>query len=333
MKKIIYIVISILLVMNLFGCNRQKNSEQNNEKANEETQDEAKLDKKEAQKILNDYMISLILKDENKTKLLYSSNLKKNMQNYKTSAEPHVSGYKIENIEQKENKFEVKAIIFSIESNKPYFNADESKYTIIKENDSYVIDKIENSKYIEVLQQEKILFMKEEGDTKGIELIKTDEIPAFAVPQGATPDIKLNIGRDNFGVIALDPEMKKLAITTVGNFPALLVLDIKEKKAKPIDVFTDSSIRAVAFSPDGVYAAVELKNNKNISYLYFYNIQEVKRVQTNINDVINVDKYSIDTYYWISDSEIVLSIAPIADSKKYQGAYKLDLKNMSLAKL
>lgn len=338
MRKLISVLLAVAMIFALSSCSQRKTQpkEQDNEKQSEkEKNKEDKPDKKEGEKVLHGYARALILRD-NKVNIHYSENMKRNTKDLTPSADPHPNGYSLDTIEEKEGSLEGKLKIFSVYSGEPYFSSDESKVTIVKEKDVYVIDKIEKSKSTEVNENDKVLFIKKEGDVKGKEVIKIDDIPRFATPQGASPDQKFVIGREKFGPIALDPEEKKLAVTTMGENPALMIVDIEKKQVKPLDLFFEGNARSIAWSQDGKFIALEMSNREGSKYIYIYDTEKEKRIDDPMKDVIKPDKYSVNNIHWISETELVFNVSGVSkltpDEEKKAGSYKFDVKNVNLTK-
>lgn len=339
MKKFMYIFLSILLVLNISSCSKRKAappSGMENEKGTEEKKDEDKPDKNEGKKLLDQYLRALVLRDTGKMSSFYSESLKQQTVNFSSQPDPHPNGFILDTVNEKEGKLEAKAKLLSVYTGQPYFSSDENAYTIIKEKGSYVIDKIEGGKGTEIVEKDGALFMKEGGDVKGKEIVKLNELPGYMTPQGAAPDQKYSVGRDRFGPIAGDGEGKKIAMTTIGTYPSLMVMDIKEKKVKPLDLFFNLTVLSMSWSQDGSYIAVEVSNSKGLKSLFVYDAEKGKRIDDPVENIANPEKYSINTPYWISDSELVFNVTAAAgltaDEQKAAGSYKMDAKNLSLTK-
>lgn len=338
MKRFIYIIVSIGILLGTVSCTQRKAKPQKEEgsEKQEESEKEEKIDKKEGERLLNDYMVALLLRDYNRVKLFYSENLRQHTADFSPEAEPHPNGYKVDKLEEKEGKLEGKAKMSLVSTGTPYCSIDEVKYTISRERDSYVIEKIEKSESTEGYEKEKTLFLRQGGDIKGKEIIKIDELPQYAIPQGGSPDQKFPISRDGFGPIALDGESKKLCISTQGKNPAILILDIEKKQAKPIDLYFGGSIQSISWSQDGTYIAVEQMTSSGLKILSIYDTQKEKKIDDPLKEVLKPERFNINTPYWTSDNELVFNAAGRTqlsnEEKKKAGSYKFDVKNMSLSK-
>jgi WD40 repeat protein len=277
----------------------------------------------------------LILRDSN-ISIYYSQGLRKSIVNPAPMKEPHPNGYKIGPMEEKGGKLEGSATLFMVYTGRPYFSADESKFEILKEKGSYAIDKIEKSKSMEISEKEKALVMREEGDVKGKEIVKLDELPEFAAPQGASPDKKFTIGRDAFGPIAMDPESKKLALSTTGTNPTLLLMDVEKKQITPLDLYFDNQVQSVSWSQDGKYLSVEMSGRSGTGFLYIYDAEKESLVDDPMKDALKASKFTISNAYWISGSELVFNASGIgklgSGDEKKAGSYKFDVKNLNLSK-
>lgn len=338
MKKHISIVLSLFIIIGLTSCSQRKAQPKEEKGQKQEQQDSEngeKPDKKEGERLLNEYARALVLRDS-KVKMFYSEGLKQSTGSLTPSPNPHPNGYKVGSVGEKEGKLEARLTIFSVYTGEPYFASDESGVTIIKEKGSYVIDKIEKSKSTEVNEKDKTLFMKEDGDIKGKDIVKLDELPRFATPQGASPDQKFNIGRDKFGPVAMDPDSKKLAVTVMGENSALMIMDIEKKHADPVDLFFDGTPDSIAWSQDGKFMAVEMSNKDESKFVYVYDVEKAKRVDDPMKEALRRDKYTISNPYWISENELVFNVSGISqlspDDQKKTGSYKFDVKNVSLTK-
>lgn len=335
MKKLIFIFLSLFIVLNAVSCN--KSQVQPQDKLVQEKSDESgdeKLDKEQGKKILNEYLRCLILRDNDKINTYYSEKLKQEAGNFAPKPDPHPNGFKVDSVEEKEGKLQGKATLLSVYTGQPYFSSDENIYTIIKEKSGYVIDKIEQSKSTEIVEKDKLLFLKEGGDVKGKEIIKIDDFNGYMVPQGATPDRKYTIGRDGFGPIAGDAKGKKLAISTLGTYPVIMTLEIEGKKLNPIDLFFKNTVQSLSWSHDGTYIMAEVSNPEGSRSIYIYDAEKGKRLDDSMKDIMKPDKYTINTPYWISDNELVFNVSGMPnlspDEEKMIGSYKFDAKNISL---
>jgi len=311
----------------------QKKEEQKQEK--EEDEDQQKLDKKEGENLLHNYARSLILRD-NKVNIYYSENMKQHTTNTTPMSNPHPNGYTIDNLEDKEGKLEGKLKMFMVYTGEPYYCADETKVSVIKENGVYLIDKLEKSKTTEVSEKDKTLYIREDGDVKGKEIIKIDELPRFGTPQGDSPDKKFNIGQEKFGPIALDPENKNLAISTTGQYPAVMILDTKKKQVKPLDLYFEGNVSSIAWSQDGKFLSVEMSSKEGSKFIRVYDIEKEKLIDDPMKESLKPEKFTINNPYWISEKELVFNVSGVSiltsDEQKKTGSYKFDVKNVSLTK-
>lgn len=343
MKRIFNLILSFIITASLLSCGRisqpPKGSESGSSSSGgsqSESKSEEKLDKKEGQNTVEGYLTALVLRDDKEVKNFYSTKLKQQVVSIAPVQEPHPNGYKMDTMEDKEGKLEGKATVYSISTGTPYFASDESTITVVKEKGSYVIDKIEKSKSTEVIEKDKSLFMKKEGEIKGKEIIKLDDLPKFGSPQGGTPGQKFTVGHDAFGPIALDGESKKLAVTTLGTYPSLMVVDIEGKKASVLDLFFEGTPRALSWSGDGKFLSVMMAGANGSSFINIYEAEKEKKVDDPMKDAFDRSKYSINTPYWNGENMLLFNVSAIGslteDEKKQIGAYKFDPKNISLTK-
>lgn len=337
MKRLTFIILSLMLLLCLISCGEKKTAPPQGGSSGDNQKKEDKLDVKEGEKLLGKYMKALITKDASSLKLFYSANLKQNSGNFSFADNPHPNGFKMDKLDEKSGKLEGKVTIFSSTTGQPYFSSDESRFTVIKEKGTYVIDKIEHSKFMEISEKDKTLFMNEDGDTKGKEILKIDDMLKYTTPQGGAPGQKYSIGREGFGPIAGDTQGKKLAISTKGQYPTILIMGINEKKLQPLDLFLDESVQSMAWSQDGKYLAVEMSNPSGSRYLYVYDVEKSSKIDDPMKNILSPDKFSIDTPYWISDNELLFNVSGLSqlspEEQKSTGSYKFDVKNTSLTKL
>ncbi|KPU42837.1 hypothetical protein OXPF_36010 [Oxobacter pfennigii] len=335
MKKFLHIIISFLLILCLISCTQRKAQPKDEDNAAQKTEEkEDKPDKKEGEILLHNYARALILKDE-KIVQFYTDGMKQSRANFSPSSNPHPNGYIIDSVEEKEGKLEGKMVITVVYTGQPYFSSDESKVTIVKEKGMYLIDKIEKSKTVELIEKGNILHLIEEGAIKGTEILRIDELPRFAVPQGASPDHKYNIGNEKFGPVALDAKMKMAAVSTVGEYPALLIVDIEKKQVKPIDIYFEGNVETISWSQDGKYLASENSNKDGRRFLNIYDVEKEKMVDDPMKDAFKSQIFSVNNPYWISGSDLIFNIEGTnlsLDEQKKAGAYKFDVKNVSLTK-
>lgn len=343
MKKLICILISLLISFNVLSCSQrqaqpQQGQDQDKQGQGQENKDKEKQDKpdkKEGEKILNNYAKALVLRD-NKINIYYSENMKQHTANYTPMSNPHPNGYTVDKVEEKEGRLEGTLKMFMVYTGEPYYSSDESKITVVKEKGMYLIDKIEKSKITEVSEKDKSLYIREDGDVKGKEIIKIDDLPRFATPQGSSPDKKFNIGRDKFGPVALDPEDKTLALSTTGQHPAIMILEMKKKQVKPLDLYFEGNVISIAWSQDGKFLAVELSGKENSRFIRVYDIEKEKLIDDPIKESLKPERFSINNPYWISEKELVFNVSGVSTltpgEQKKAGAYKLDVKNVNLTK-
>jgi hypothetical protein len=189
---------------------------------------------------------------------------------------------------------------------------------------------------MEISEKENSLYMKEDVDVKGKEILKIDEVPQYATPQGGAPGQKFTIGRDGFGPIAGDIEGKKLAVSTTGKYPAVLIMDIKEKQLKPVDIYLEDTIYSMAWSQDGKHIAVEMSNPSGARYINVYEAEKGSKIDDPMRNMLKPDKFSVNTPYWISENELVFNVKAVGNlspaDQKNTGSYKLDIKNTSLTR-
>jgi hypothetical protein len=327
-------------MLGISACTKRKSQPPEGDKKQEQgdksDDKKEKMDTKQGQNVAEDYMRALILRDENKIKNLYSASMKQRTTSLTPAQNPHPNGYMVDTFEEKEGVLSGKARIFSVTTGEPYFSADESTITIIKEKGMYVIDKVEKSKSLEITEKDRVLWTKEDGDIKGKETLKLDEVPRYGTPQGTSPDQKFPIGRDKFGPIAMDAEGKMLAVTTVGTNPAILLVDIEKKKATPLDIFFNGSAQSIVWSQDAKFLAVEMSNPQGARFLNVYDVEKEKKVDDPMKDALKSSKYSINTPYWSSKNELIFNVSGASqltpDEQKQTGSYKFDVKNMNLTK-
>jgi len=338
MKRLLIMFLCLLLTVSFVSCSgrRAQSGKEEEEKAQQGKKDkEEKLEKGEGKELVDSYIRSLIVRDQN-IDSFYSEGMLKASQNYTPLANPHPNGYKIGALEEKEGKLEGTVQLFSVFTGKPYFSSDESKITVIKEKGSYVIDKIEKKKTTEVNEKDNALILREDGDVQGKEIIKIDELPGFGTPQGARPDQKFTIGRDGFGPVALDPEGKNLALSTRGTYPAVIVLDIEKKQAKPLDLYFEENIQSICWSQDGKYLAVEMANSDGTRFIYIYDSEKGEKIDDPMKDALPQEKFTIDNPFWTSESEIIFNVSGVSnlspEEQKRTGSYKFDVKNVTLTK-
>jgi hypothetical protein len=339
MKRVLCVILSLIILFGISGCAGRKTEppqQSGGSSGSQEQGSKEKLDKNEGKRVAEGYMQALILRDENKIKSFYSTNLRQQSGTFSPTENPHPNGYMVESFDDKDGKLEGKARIFSIITGSPYFSSDESTITIVKEKGTYVIDKIEKSKSVEVTEKDKTLTMKEGGDVKGKEIVKLDELTQFAVPQGSTPNQKLPVGRDKFGPIALDTEGKKLAFAAIGTNPTLMIADIEGKKASPLDLYTEGSVLSIAWSQDGKTLVVEMSGRGGGRFLNIYDVEKGKKINDPMKAAFSSDIYNISMPYWIADNELVFNVSGVSrlnpDQQKQTGSYKFDVKNLSLTK-
>lgn len=287
--------------------------------------------------MIEGYLTALVLRDQEGAKNFYSTKLKGSIVNIEPAKEPHPNGYRMDAMEDSEGKIEGKVTVYSVSTGSPYFASDENTVTVVKEKGSYVIDGIEKSKSTEVIEKDRSLFMKKEGEISGKEIIKLDDLPKFGSPQGGTAGQRFAVGHDGFGPIALDGEGKKLALASYGTYPSLIVVDIEGKKATVLDLFFEGTPLALNWSGDGKFLSLLMSGANGNGFINIYDAEGDKKIDDPVKDTFDSGKYSINTPYWDDENRLLFNVSGTAgapgEGKKQDGAYRLDPEKLSLTKL
>lgn len=232
-KKMLIFVITFLMLITSSGCPSGNDGEDKGGSSNNKVQVK-QMDKKSVRAFMDNYMRRVVEGDKGAIKSFYSKELSGKVSSRLYSMDkdnPIVVGYKLEDGEEKEDKMEVKAHIFSEYVGKPYFSDDTFSYTLINEDQNIVIDKIKKELSTEIYEGNKFLYKREGEALKGTPIISIKDLPYYVVIGGDDSlEQKVSVPREDFGPCAVSPEGDNIIITTTGKDKGTLIALVKQKE-------------------------------------------------------------------------------------------------------
>lgn len=225
---------------------------------------------------------------------------KKGSLKLKGTSNPHFTGYNIKKSSvQANNRFLYEVNLQSAYYGQPY--ADNSTEGIVVQfnGGQYLVAGAELINRITVLNLNKTLKLKSTDKTE--QLLKITQLPNEFSPQGASTETRFGFGKDDFGILAISSDNKKVAFGTRGIHSGLGWLDItntRQSKLNLLDLLFESNINVLVFSVDGHYLAVEYNGPTGNKGVRVYDTERNKLMDFGINNSFPPDKYSLSLKYW-----------------------------------
>lgn len=99
---------------------------------------------------------------------------------------------------------------------------------------------------------------------------------------------------------------------------------------KPIDLYFNTRINSITFSPDGKMTAVEYIPASGLSRIKLYKGEEGEPVETDIDKHFRQDRFSISKIYFVSEDKLMFTVQPIAtatpEEQTLRGDWTYDIK-------
>lgn len=99
---------------------------------------------------------------------------------------------------------------------------------------------------------------------------------------------------------------------------------------KPIDIYFNTKINSIIFSPDGKMMAFEFVPASGLSRVKLYKGEEGEPVETDIDKHFREDRFSITKIYFVSEDKLMFTVEPIAaatpEEQTLRGDWTYDIK-------
>lgn len=162
-------------------------------------------------------------------------------------------------------------------------------------------------------QKEKTLYWRGPGGSLQ-RLIRLRDLPESFTPQGATPDIRFGVSADHFTALALAPEGRRVAFTTMGTHGFLAVVDAPAGSRTgghllPLDLGFETGYERLYWSPDGRYLAVLTSPPSGALGTCVYDVQAGTRLDSGWSELkrlLPMEDYSLEPLRW--DSPVALRL-------------------------
>jgi hypothetical protein len=99
---------------------------------------------------------------------------------------------------------------------------------------------------------------------------------------------------------------------------------------KPIDLYFNTKINSIIFSPEGKMMAVEFVPTSGLSRVKLYKGEEGEPVEADIDKHFREDRFSITKIYFVSEDKLMFTVEPIAtatpEEQTLRGDWTYDIK-------
>lgn len=225
MKKLLVLMLSFMMLLST-GC---PGGEEEPKSDDNKTQVK-KIDKNAAKEFMDNYMRYMLSGNTVALKSFYSSEIKEKTNSTPEIKNPSPVGFKLEGGENKEEKMEFTAHIYSASTDSPYYSDDTYKYTIKINDGKMLIDKIQKDKSTEIYTKGSVLYKREGDKVQGEVVLTLDDLPLFSAPRRASEG-KYRVPRDTFGPCAITPDGKGLIISSSGEGNSFIaIVKMKEEE-------------------------------------------------------------------------------------------------------
>lgn len=317
MKKIFFYSLIIISLLTLFGCSSQKI----NNDSNKDT-----FEVKTVTNLVTNYMNYLSREDYENCKRLYTKKLLKDVKPMDKS-DLKIKGYKITEMNQVGNYGVFKIRVCRMNLNKAQSSLDEYSIKVIKEEEEYKIDEVQNEVKNESYSLINQIRIKSKNNVSNNLLIDDYGLPQYAFSKDDKADVeKVLVPKGNYGVMNFDYEGNSIAITLNNKNSFLGIVNIDESvavqggndnsgnggaqssggssdinaKEKPvgkdittIDLIKDAKIDYMIFSPSEKFIMAEYtKLNRGKCIRVYYN-DSGNMIPYKFEDKYSLDKFDI----------------------------------------
>lgn len=358
MKRLVFIVLAIFIIVFPSCSSKSKNEE----KKNENKEQVMKIDQKQASTFIDNYLRYVLKGDYSNLSGYYSEKLTSSIHEVKPQSNPRPVAFKISEGEFEKDKAEFKVTIFNAYDNKPYFSVDFFKYGIIMENDKMLIDSIDKENSIEIYEQDKSLFKRDKYSGKSEKIFTLKDLPPFVYSKQTVREQKYQVPKQMFGPCAVSEDGKSILVSSIGTDSYLGYIKITETKEafkvaqgeeekkqdsgkaqgeeeqtkeeesketkttftiKDIDFYFNSTITSIIFSPNGQNLVVEVKDKNGMSYLNLYSVSGEK-LDLKLERRFPKDRFSLTKPYFVSENEVVFTVIPSKNATDEESKLKGD---------
>lgn len=235
--------------------------------------------------------------------------------------EPHLTGYRIEGVDTEKQQVTVRWQ--EADTERSYSRVFLSRLQLKKEGGQWLVDSSEDlTPDWQVTARDDSLLLQQKG-SQARPLLTLGQLPNVATPLGAEPGTEFGVGREGFGPLALRPDGKELAFSTRGlhALMALLPLDSSAAEIKPLDLYFEGGVAALAWSPEGKYLAASLDTPAGTRRLVIYEPAVKKVLKTPFEEQFNWTSYDLNILYWLpAGPELYFRVTAAQGTVPQQGA-------------
>ncbi len=259
----------------------------------------------EAVSVIEDYLFALIRRDDRAARALLTEAGKRD--HISTTSNPHPNGFRVLEGEFKDEVYEVEAVIDDIYTGNPFYSATSYQIGVAKEGDRVLISRITRKDQVTLMAKGSALTLSsEKGEQKLFELT---DVPKEMTPQGAEVTTLFGVGRTSFGPVALSPDRKLAAFSTVGTHGMVGVYDLVARKVVPVDLYYGATVSSLAWSISGERLAIEVNTPAGVTNIFVYD-RALKRAETKIRATAPLPQYSTNTPAFVGE-KLAYNLVPV----------------------
>lgn len=353
MKRFLSYLMLTLLVFPLIGC-----------RGNGESVKANIFDVKEAGEIASKYMKSISANDVEGSSKLSTDKIKNNEELYSVE-NSKVTGYKLKEVAEGANHAYFNYLVVRKNSNNVGVDLDTFVIKVVTEDENYLVDEIKAKNEKQVYRVNNTLRIRDADGGKSELFLRTRDIPKEVYPKRENVVLKKEaVPVGDFSEIAISFMGNKVAITTTDGTNTFLALGmVEESKAtvgkpnvgpgpreeevdkaiddvleKPIidklvgyDLIEGANLEKLAFSNDDGEVIVQIKSGDKGSGIRVYKNPSGELLELKLDEVFPVEKYSSDIIR-VDDEGIFVKVTAIAEEKKAEGDYKIDVEQLKVFK-
>ncbi|AVX31675.1 hypothetical protein CTH_2111 [Carboxydocella thermautotrophica] len=235
---------------------------------------------------------------------------------------PHWVGYQIGAVDTEQKTVTVRWQ--ETYSDRSYTRVYQSRLKLKKEEGQWRVDGIEDLTPDWLVTARDIALVLQQKGGQARTLLSLEQLPNVASPLGAEPGTEFGVGREGFGPLALRPDGKELALSTRGlhAFIALLPTEAAARPAlKPLDLYFEGGVAALAWSPEGKYLAANLDTPAGTRRLVIYEPGVKKVLKTPFDEQFPWTNYDLNFLYWLpTGPELYFRVTAAQGTVPQQGA-------------
>lgn len=359
MKKFLYYIFLVILIISLSGCSGKKQQSKEEDKG---------FDIKKAEAFITTYMNGLMKEDYEGVKKMYTDELKKE-QKLTTNTSLKVKGFRIEETTQigQSGKFKVRVARTNLYRPSAYL--DEYTFKVIMDKWNYKINDITSSQQKEAFFENGGIRIRNENNVKTMLLMNYEQLPKYGYSKDDKAQLyKLFVPNKYFNNIDFSYTGDTVAVSTYDKSSFVSIVKIDESlavqgqqeggssggsggsgqqnptnlKEKPIgkevmslDILNNSKVQYMTFSPDEKYLVVQYTNGENMRNLKVYSAEKGDIIPFRFEENYNLSNVNID-FEGFEKEMLYYSVTPIASKKDIEknvsGQWQLSLEDFKAKK-